>query len=146
MKNKFDKYFLPKKEKKIYHFKSFQTEYAVLYPLMIIVYYCQKIAEKIKSRDNYSDKRTEKILTKHIKYYGDFSIEDGKKQIKLIVDKFYRIDLKGIEDAIHKNYCSKYRKEMYKYLEFDYEIEGYKKTVSYYEHCGDIRYIIFEEM
>lgn len=146
MKNKFDKYFLPKKEKKWYHFKTLKTDILILYPLMVIVYYCQIVAEKIKNRDNYSDKRTEKILTKHIKYYGDFSIENGKKQIKLIVDRFYRIDIKGIEDVIHKNYCSKYKTEMYKYLEFDYEIEGYKKIISYDKYDSEVAYITFEEI
>lgn len=146
MKNKFDKCFLPKKEKKIYHFKSLQTEYVILYPLMVIVYYCQIVVKKIKSRDNYSDKRTEKILTKHIKHFGDFSIENGKKKIELYVDKFYRFDLKGIQDTIHKNYCSKYKKEMNKYLEFDYEIEGYKKTVFYDEYDKDVIHITFEEI
>lgn len=144
MKNKFDKCFLPKKEKKIYHFKSLQTEYVILYPLMIIVYYCQIVVKKIKNRDNYSDKRTEKILTKYIKYYGDFSIENGKKKIELNVDRFYRFHLKGMEDTIHKNYCSKYKNEMNRYLAFEYEIKGYVKTAKWDEY-NDFIGVIFKE-
>lgn len=146
MKNEFDKYFLPKKEKKWYHFKTLKTDILILYPLMVIVYYCQIIVEKIKNRDNYSDKRTEKVITKWLTYRGKFDIEDEKKVIYLTRNTWYALTLKNWDKIFYENYCWKYQSKIDKYLEFEYEIEGYTKIVRWDENDTYFMYIIFKEI
>ena len=60
--NGFKKALETKKEKKTYKFKSYYTEYIILYPLMIIVYYWNKIFEIWENSLKWNDKKTEKIL------------------------------------------------------------------------------------
>ena len=52
-----------KKAKRIYKYKEFQTEYILLYPLMVLVYWLDKLGHYLRNRTQWSDKRTERIIT-----------------------------------------------------------------------------------
>lgn len=125
--NEFNKALETKKEKKVYKFKEWKTEYIILYPLMIVVYYGDKLFETWKNSLKWSDKKTEKILAYAFPKTAEINKEKGTigKYIRSwgVYVKNWRVKW------YHKNYCSKYNTRIITYLIEQFEIDGFTKEV-----------------
>ena len=126
--NEFKKALETKKEKKTYKFKSYYTEYIILYPLMIIVYYWNKIFEIWENSLKWNDKKTEKILAYAFPKIAEVNKEEGS------IGRYIRSWGVYVKEWhvkwYHKDYCSKYNQRIITYLIEQFEIDGFVKEVT----------------
>ena len=117
-----------RKERKTYKFKSLETKYIILYPLMVIVYCYEWIKNKNFERIVWSEKRTKRILDYVFLKFSEIS--DNGNTISGY-DSFYWNSKAKFYD---KKYCRKFDDRISDYLFNNYEIKGYnKEVISEYE-------------
>lgn len=116
-----------KKSKRIYRYKEFQTEYILLYPLMVLVYWLDKLGHYLRNRTQWSDKRTERIITYAFPKKADIDKEKGT------IGRYFRewgFYWKSYAKWYNKWYCEKYNSAMLKYLIENFELKGFTKEVN----------------
>lgn len=120
-----------RKEMKIYKFKSLETKYIILYPLMVIAYYYEWIQDKNFKKLAWSEKRTKRILDYVFLRLAEIS-DNGNTISHWFND--YRFYWNNKARFYDKRYCRKFNDKISDYLFNNYEIKGYnKEVISEYE-------------
>lgn len=115
------------KPRKRYYFKDYSTPYLILYPLMIICWYYEKLHDKLKYCARWSDKRASRIIERYIAsstYKDEASITQYFREGEGWTFNWY-----WHCKWYHKNFCIKFNSRITKYMIEQYEHPAFNKEI-----------------
>lgn len=124
-----------KKETKVtkyYHYKDAQTPYWFLYPILIIIYWLERLfvaAERLRRKklNKWSDKRTDRILRYVFPKVCNVCTLDNSFYLTC-GDDAYLLHWSEWSRQWDWYYCDLHNLEILNYLAWNFEMPGYVKT------------------
>ena len=130
-----------KKPRKRYQYKELYTYHAILYPLVVAVWWLDHMVETIKYGDPWSADRTYRILSYAFPRHATVDKENGEISRYIRSWGFY---WKSHAKWYDKWYCEKYNGKITEFLFERFEMDGYEKTVD--KEDSDWTLVIFKKV